>query len=119
MINKEDKKDVARHLGKALAKKVASATNDRKHKFAATGSLKWTDREARGISKLIKSRHEEDIKSGNYVKLSYNRDTHESGLSDAPISIRANKSGTTHHFYAAKPKGGILSAREKRELTSK
>lgn len=32
MINKEDKADVARHLGKALAKKVHKATDDSRNK---------------------------------------------------------------------------------------
>lgn len=71
-ISKEDNHDVAKHLGKALAKKVSKVTDDskmRKHTFAGTGSKKWTDQEAKGISKLVRARGEKEMAEGRAAKI--------------------------------------------------
>ena len=61
MLSKEDKKDVKDHYGKALANKVAKATDDSARKSGSASTR-------HGIYKRG-DRAVSDIKKGNYVKL--------------------------------------------------
>lgn len=91
-LSHEDKKDVAGAMGKAIANKVSKVTKD----YPNPNHRKSTD------GARIK-RASSDMTKGNYVKLKYSSDKHQSSLSGTPISARGDKSGTTHRFTAKRP----------------
>ena len=107
MLNKEDKADVSRSMGKALANKVKKVTQDYKPKISQHfADLKPKHRIAGDASRVGRGMRE--LGEGNYVKLKP-VSKHTGDTMDSPNIVK-------YRAYKANGGGGILTNREKQEI---